>query len=161
VLDLLEPECRARRIELERDFAATSFPVRVDQRGMYQVLTNLVNNAREAIGEEGRITVGVGESEDGEAVELRVSDDGGGVPPGDEERIFEAWYTTKQHGAGLGLGIARRIVEEHGGELTLENRPGSGATFVVRLPQEKVLENRPGEEDGGRGDGPQAYDPDR
>lgn len=140
VLELHEPDLRARSIELEREFAEGLFPVRIDQRQMAQVLTNLLNNAREAVGDHGRITVRVGETPDQEAVEIRVGDDGGGVAPGDEERVFEAWYSTKAHGAGLGLGIAKRIVEEHGGSLTLENRPGVGATFVVRLPKAKVLE---------------------
>jgi signal transduction histidine kinase len=140
VLELHEPECRARAIELKREFAEGLFPVRIDQRQMAQVLTNLLNNAREAVGDHGRITVRVGEAADQEAVEIRVGDDGGGVPPSDAERVFEAWYSTKAHGAGLGLGIAKRIVEEHGGSLALENHPGVGATFVVRLPRAKVLE---------------------
>ena len=79
------------------------------------------------------------------SVELAVSDSGGGVPAGEEEKIFEEFYTTKERGTGLGLCIARRIAQEHGGDIVLENRPGEGATFVVRIPKEKILEFR-GEE---------------
>jgi len=142
VLDLFAPECRAHGIEIVREFADEIFPVRIDQRQFAQVLTNLVLNAREAIGERGRITVSLAESAGKDALEIRVADDGGGVPPEAEGRLFEAWFSTKEHGAGLGLGIAKRIVEDHGGTLFLENRPGAGATFVVRLPKEKVLEFR-------------------
>ena len=76
-------------------------------------------------------------------VEIDVEDNGGGVDPANEERVFEVFFSTKDQGTGLGLGIARRIVEEHGGELSLENHPGKGARFVVRLPKVKVLEFAP------------------
>ncbi|MCT6631877.1 sensor histidine kinase, partial [Staphylococcus aureus] len=57
-------------------------------------------------------------------VELSVEDNGGGVKPEDEPKVFDLFFSTKEHGTGLGLPIARRIVQEHGGELTLENHAG-------------------------------------
>jgi signal transduction histidine kinase len=70
---------------------------------------------------------------DGADVEISVSDQGGGVPPGDLERIFEPFVTTKEHGIGLGLSICRTIIVAHGGRLWAENT-GEGATFRFTLP---------------------------
>jgi len=74
----------------------------------------------------------------GERVELRFADTGPGIPEALRDRIFEPFFTYgKREGAGLELAIARRIVEEHGGELWAEGREGEGATFVVALPSQK------------------------
>jgi signal transduction histidine kinase len=139
--DLLEfygPECRRAGIALKRDFARELYPVRIDPAQFKNVILNLLINARDAIDEQGEITVSTRELE--HAVQIRVADNGGGVAPGDEERIFEVFFSTKEHGTGLGLAIARRIVEEHGGRLSLENHPGRGATFVIHLPKGIFLE---------------------
>jgi two-component system, LuxR family, sensor kinase FixL len=69
----------------------------------------------------------------GAGVEVSVSDRGGGIPPGDLERIFEPFVTTKEHGTGLGLSICRTIITTHGGRLWAENS-GEGATFRFTLP---------------------------
>lgn len=102
------------------------------------MILNLLANAREAIGEHGEIRVSTRET--GEAVEIRVSDNGGGVPEAVASRIFDVFFTTREKGTGLGLGIARRIAGEHGGSIRLENHPGHGATFVVSVPRGKFLE---------------------
>ena len=65
---------------------------------------------------------------------IEVVDDGPGVPEDIAERIFDPFITSKAKGTGLGLAIALRIMEEHGGELRLDNRPGEGATFTMTLP---------------------------
>jgi two-component system sensor kinase FixL len=70
---------------------------------------------------------------DGAEVEVSVSDRGGGIPPGDLERIFEPFVTTKQQGTGLGLSICRTIIAAHGGRLWAENS-GGGATFRFTVP---------------------------
>ena len=70
---------------------------------------------------------------------MGVSDNGGGVPEEHEEHIFEIFHTTKEGGTGLGLSIVRRIVDEHGFEIALENRVGIGATFWIRMPKPKIL----------------------
>ncbi len=129
---------------MQKDFDPELYPVPIDPQQFGQVVMNLVTNARDAVGEQGTITIRTRGTD--EAIEIDVEDDGGGVKPGDEERIFEVFYSTKEEGSGLGLGIARRIVEEHGGELVLENHPGRGAVFKVRLPKVKILEYEPGEE---------------
>lgn len=112
--------------------------VRARPGELNQVWTNLILNACEAMGERGTLTLS-GSAEPG-AVRVRVQDTGPGVPPALLERIFESGFSTKkpedpaQCGLGLGLAIARSIVEQHGGRLTVENVPGGGAAFTVRLP---------------------------
>lgn len=154
--EFVEPECIQAQVELVEDFQEDLFPVVLDQHLFGRsVILNLLRNAREAIGEQGTIKLVTRETN--EVIEVRVEDNGGGVPPEQQEKIFEAFHSTKDHGTGLGLAIARRIVHEHGGELLLENRPGQGATFVIRLPKSKILEFRgdPGpraEQKGGKAD---------
>jgi signal transduction histidine kinase len=79
--------------------------------------------------------------EGGEVV-VRVADRGPGVPEADRTRVFEPFYTTKDQSTGLGLSVCHSIVSQHGGRLGVEPRPGGGATFALRLPEE-----REGEED--------------
>jgi nitrogen fixation/metabolism regulation signal transduction histidine kinase len=106
--------------------------VRGDRDQLTQVLLNLIKNAEEALNGSGRIEIKIG-SLDGQAW-LEVIDSGSGVPLEDRARIFEPYFTTKQGGSGLGLAIARRIAEEHGGQLDVGGEPGRGAVFTLRLP---------------------------
>jgi signal transduction histidine kinase len=133
------PAGAKRHIQIKTDFQKELYPVMIDN---YQfgrgVISNLVTNAMEQIREQGTITLRTRETPDD--VEVHVEDNGGGVSKELESRVFEIFFSTKDHGTGLGLVIARRIVREHGGELTLDNRPGQGATFIVRLPKSKILE---------------------
>ena len=142
VIEFAEPECAGHDIRIERDLSEGLFPVLIDQGQFGQVFMNLISNARDSIGEHGTITVSTWD--DDRWVHLRITDDGGGLPPEVEGRIFDIFFTTKKQGSGLGLGIARRIVHEHGGTLTLENLPGRGASFVARLPKGRFLEYREG-----------------
>jgi signal transduction histidine kinase len=142
LIEFVEPEASLHGITIERDFQEKLYPVYADQHQLAQVIMNLLTNAREAVGEQGVITVRTRETDDW--VEIDIEDNGGGVEPGKEERVFEVFFSMKEQGTGLGLGIARRIVEEHGGELALENHPGRGARFIVRLPKVKILEFIPG-----------------
>jgi len=106
-----------------------------DQIQLQQVLLNLVMNACEAMeAVSGALQLHIcTRRTDGGGVEMSVSDRGGGIPPGDLERIFEPFVTTKEHGTGLGLSICRTIIVAHGGGLWAENI-GEGATFRCTLP---------------------------
>ena len=107
--------------------------VAVDCEQMRQVWLNLAANAMEALGQRGTLTVTwVARSPDSVAVEFR--DDGPGIVPEDLSRVGEPFFTTKRGGTGLGLAIAQRIVERHGGVLTLESVAGRGTTARVMLP---------------------------
>ena len=108
--------------------------VRADRHKVQQALLNLVLNAADAAGENG--TVRITASAENGGVSFAVEDDGPGVPCELRERVFEPFFTTKPpgRGSGMGLAISRRIAEVHGGSLTLEDAPGGGARFVLRLP---------------------------
>jgi signal transduction histidine kinase len=101
-----------------------------------------VRNAAEAIEGAGTVTLrsraaraplGGGETD---AVILEVADNGKGIPPEVEKRLFDPFFSTKETGTGLGLPIAARIVEKHGGMLQYQTQPGRGTTFGVVLPRE-------------------------
>jgi len=103
-----------------------------DNRHLEQVITNLIFNAREAIGGNGTIHVSIAAVDD--FVRISVCDDGPGIEPAMLDRIFEPLFTTKRNGTGLGLAIARRLMEDQGGTLTAENRAEGGSAFHVLVP---------------------------
>jgi len=111
--------------------------VRGDGIQLQQVLLNLVVNALDAVSDRApgtRLVVIRTRSNGKGRVVLSVEDSGKGITPGDMERVFDAFYTTKAEGLGVGLSISRSIVEAHGGMLSAENNPGGGATFQCALP---------------------------
>jgi signal transduction histidine kinase len=118
------------QVELPRDGASPALLVDPVQLG--GALGNLVRNALEAMPGPGTLTVTLQQTT--EAVEVAVSDTGGGISPQVLDRLFEPLVTTKQLGLGLGLTTARALVENQGGTLRCENQPGVGARFVIRLP---------------------------
>lgn len=116
--------------------------VRADSGHLKQVLINLVRNAVDAIDGAGTVTLRARAARaslrgrETDAVVLEVIDTGRGIPPEVEKRLFDPFFSTKETGTGLGLPIAARIVERHGGMLQYQTRPGHGTTFAVVLPRE-------------------------
>ena len=108
--------------------------VRVDAALMTQVLGSLVANALEAMPGGGRLTVGGRALPAGRLVEISIEDTGAGVPPEQVDKLFRPFHTSKARGLGLGLPLARRIVERLGGTIELRSTPGVGTSVVVRLP---------------------------
>jgi signal transduction histidine kinase len=106
--------------------------VRGDAAGLEQLFLNLVLNAAEALSPGGQAKI-VARRERG-SVLVRVEDDGPGIPEGARERIFEPLFSTKETGTGLGLTIARRIVEAHRGDLSVEDNEDGGTRVEIRLP---------------------------
>jgi len=103
-------------------------------RQLSQVFTNLLVNAAQAIDRQGEIAVRTWQED--ECLYVAVSDNGAGIPEQIRQRIFDPFFTTKEvgQGTGLGLSISYEIVKNHGGEILVSSRPGTGATFTVRLP---------------------------
>ncbi len=130
---LLGHKLRERRIEIERELDPELPTVEASGSELNQVWTNLIDNAADAVGTEGRITLRT--SRLGDRVCVEVCDDGPGVPDELQARIFDAFFTTKPvgQGTGLGLDIARRIVVRSHGELRLLSQPGD-TVFQVLLP---------------------------
>lgn len=132
VLEVLRVDFSDRGIAVETDWGYEG-RIRIDADRMAQVVYNVAANARDAMPDGGQLTVATRRVEDG--IELRLSDTGPGVALELRERIFEPFVSYgKREGAGLGLAIAKRIVEEHGGTIAVESSRAGGATFVVRLP---------------------------
>ena len=109
--------------------------VRCDFQKMSQVFVNLINNAIDAIGDDDGIVTINAEKDDGQII-VRFIDNGPGVPETDIKKIFAPYITSKdkEHGTGLGLFIVKRIVEDHGGTISLTSREGFGAEFTITLP---------------------------
>jgi signal transduction histidine kinase len=107
-----------------------------DERRIRQVLTNLLHNALEAIGNRGAIVVSAGAR--GGLVAVTITDDGPGIPPELLPRVFDPLFTTKPRGTGLGLALSRAIARAHGGDLVADNAPGGGARFELTLPRAAV-----------------------
>jgi signal transduction histidine kinase len=128
---MMTPVARQKNIAVVEDLADSLAPLRLDPEKMKQVLLNLARNGIEAMPQGGTLTLTTRAS--AEAVVIQVADTGVGIEPGLE--IFSFFTTTKRDGTGLGLPIARRIVEAHGGTLTCESAPGHGTTFSVTLPR--------------------------
>jgi signal transduction histidine kinase len=136
-LALAEPRLAASSIRLIREDAPDLPLVLVDREQLRQVLLNLLNNAAEAVGENGQISVVTSEEVDlqeQKMVVVRVSDNGSGIAEEDSRRIFEPFFTTKHGGTGLGLCIAARIMARHEGRLVLESSSEQGTTVAIRIP---------------------------
>ena len=145
VVQVLESEAIRGKVQLAFSPADESPEMRLDVFQIQQVLTNLVMNAIQASPEGGRVHIRVQAPSpppdrrprvSGKYMAIQVTDAGQGIHPDDLEKIFEPFFTTKKagRGTGLGLSIAQGIVEEHGGWIDVDSRPGKGASFTVWLP---------------------------
>ena len=136
------PPAMPAQVKIHRQFGH-HFPPLLMQRGhLSEILLNLLQNAREALGGRGNIFV-TAECRRDYAVEISVRDDGPGIPPEKMGRIFEAYYTTKEKGSGLGLAIVKHNAELYGGtvrvEPALESKLGKGAKFTVIFPAKALM----------------------
>lgn len=149
---LLADLCQARQVALILDSEAEMPPVALDPHMIHQALMNLIGNAVEAVEpKRGAVTVRATYHPRGAllrtpaglpAPEVRIAviDNGPGIPPENIEKIFEPFFSTKGvRGTGLGLAVTRRVIDEHGGRITVESVEGKGATFTVILPGETSL----------------------
>jgi len=121
-------------IMLEKRLAPELPPVWGNSARLQHVFTNLLINAQQATPSGGTVRVLTERAEQPKGVWVHVEDTGEGIPPEALERIFEPFYTRKEHGTGLGLSIAKQIIEEHGGEIRVASELGKGARFSVFLP---------------------------
>ena len=136
-LQLQGPDLALKRVKVVTELARVLPKISADPYQLQQVLLNLFTNAAHALaarGGDGRLTVRTAGGEQG--VTIVVEDDGPGIPPEHLRQVFDPFFTTKPvgEGTGLGLSLCIGIVEAHGGHMSVENVPGSGARFTIRLP---------------------------
>ncbi len=130
---------RGRGVELRLDTAAADdVELKADPDLLCQVLLGLLENAAEASPRGQAVELGWSVAGAGDGVELTVTDRGGGIPEDLRERVFEPFFTTRSGGSGLGLAVARQIVEAHGGEIAVDPVPDAGTRLRVRLPAHRM-----------------------
>ncbi|RME70001.1 MAG: PAS domain-containing sensor histidine kinase, partial [Verrucomicrobia bacterium] len=130
---------------IDLDLADDLHPVEFDPVQMVQVFTNLLINAVQALNDDGTIAIraisvalaklNALDLPPGDYVRIEIQDNGPGIAPEDLERIFQPFFTTRKDGTGLGLSVARSIIAQHNGTITVESTPGEGTTFTIHLPR--------------------------
>jgi signal transduction histidine kinase len=121
------------------DYANNLPRLSVDRQRLEQLFTNLIINATQAMPNGGQLSLQTraAPSQNGTAADeviVTIADTGPGIPVETQQHIFEPFFTTKTRGTGLGLTIARRIVEEHGGTISIESEADQGTRFIIHLP---------------------------
>jgi len=135
-LDLVSGLIHARDVTLDSVLAPEVLQVQGDRIQLQQVLINLIVNAADAMAhlDTSQRKMVVRTAPNGDSAEIEIADNGPGIPSEKLNEVFEPFFTTKSNGMGMGLSIARTIIEVHGGEIFAENRAGEGALFRIRLP---------------------------
>jgi signal transduction histidine kinase len=137
VIQLLEHRLSSYEVQIEVIRKRPLPQIIADPEQLKEVLVNLVVNACEAMKKGGKISIYEDETFErpkGKLVEIRVIDNGPGIPGNIADKVLQPFFTTKEEGTGLGLSIASRIIEEHGGKLSLASKEGIGTTFTISLP---------------------------
>ncbi|MGR3296470.1 MAG: two-component system sensor histidine kinase NtrB [Candidatus Bathyanammoxibius sp.] len=132
VVDFVAPEARKNDIEVDRRYESGLPPVRLDINLFKQALLNMIINAQQAMPGGGKLLVRTA-YKDGQ-VQIEIADTGTGIRDAEFKKIFEVYYSTRENGTGLGLPTVKRIVEGHGGTISVESEQGKGSNFIVRLP---------------------------
>ena len=137
----LKPLYESRKVELVIESKANVPNVNADTRMLRQALLNVLRNAAEAIPDDTdkrKVSTGISaDTVNGQRCAIvSVRDTGPGIPPGDLQKLFIPFFTTKTSGHGVGLPLAHRIITQHGGALTVGNAPEGGAIFTIRLPRD-------------------------
>ncbi len=128
-----------KKVVLEKSYEKGLPQVLVDADKLKQVFLNILRNAFEAVEEKGKINISLSLLKEKEASKIRVfiSDNGCGIPEEKREAVFEPFYTTKPSGIGLGLPIARKIIEQHRGTIRVKENPAKGTSFEILIPAEE------------------------
>jgi signal transduction histidine kinase len=133
-LMLIEPRAAKYRISARREYDPALRSMHFDREGLHEVFLNLMINALDSMAEGGTLTVRTRLA--GGFAEIAFQDTGHGIAPADLNRVFDMFFSKKKKGLGTGIGLytARRIVENHGGRITVASRPGEGSVFTISVP---------------------------
>jgi signal transduction histidine kinase len=132
VLDLLRPQLTANNVAVRLSVNEQPAYAMLDEASMRGALMNLMLNAIEAMRNGGMLSIAVDHT--GESLRLEIADTGPGIAADEAKKIFEPFYTTKEQGLGLGMPYAKKVIEQHGGTVSLNSRPGEGTTISIVLP---------------------------
>ncbi len=132
-VDFLMPELESAGVRVEASLDRTVPIVEADRNQIKQIFFNLLKNARQAMKPGG--TIKVAATSDDEFVYLRVADNGSGIAEEDLPRIFQPYFSTKQGGHGLGMMIVERIMRDHGGQVGIDSKQGTGTVVTLHFPQ--------------------------
>jgi two-component system, NtrC family, sensor histidine kinase HydH len=140
ILELLRPQLTANKVEVRLSLGRQPAYAMVDEPSMRGALMNLILNAIEAMPKGGTLNIATDQTD--ETLRLEITDTGRGIGEEEAKKIFEPFYTTKAQGLGLGMPYAKKIIDQHGGTMSLNSRPGEGTTISVTLPTApKEVEN--------------------
>jgi len=130
-LEVVSAQAEARHIRLVADGDLQTV-INGDKNLLHQALLNLLQNSMDAIAGGGEIAIKVRKKD--KQIAIAVSDDGVGISPEHQKRVFDLYFTTKSTGTGMGLALVHRIINEHGGEIAVRSEPGQGTCFTLFLP---------------------------
>lgn len=136
VLELLRPQLTANNVEVQLSLDQHAAFAMLDESSMRGALMNLMLNAIEAMPEGGILSIALNRTD--ETLQLQISDTGPGISEEEAKNIFEPFYTTKEQGLGLGMPYAKKLIEQHGGTISLGSQVGHGATISIALPAVKT-----------------------
>jgi signal transduction histidine kinase len=134
ILPIVEPEAHRNGVRVIVECPTDAPSVNGDASMLRQAFLNLAINACQAMPHGGQLRLACAPKA-GHRVEIRVQDSGVGIPPEHLGRIFDLYFTTKDHGTGIGLSMVYRIVQMHDGEIEVQSTPGRGTTFTLTLPR--------------------------
>jgi signal transduction histidine kinase len=140
ILELLRPQLKANQVKVRLSSEAQPAYAMLDQTSLRGALMNLMLNAIEAMPDGGTLSIVLHQSE--ESLRLEIADTGRGIGEAEAKKIFEPFYTTKEQGLGLGMPYAKKIIDQHGGTISVSSQPGKGTTIsIVLAAAQKEVDN--------------------
>lgn len=132
MVDFYSPQARSHSITIRQGLCDEPLVCRVDANMLKQVILNLFINAQQAMSDGGELMIRTARQKEG--AQIQISDTGSGIAPDELPNIFDAYYSSRPHGSGLGLPTAKKIVEAHNGTLSVNSEQGKGTLFTITLP---------------------------
>jgi signal transduction histidine kinase len=130
--DFYTPQARAKNVTVRLGLAKTPITCKIDPDMIKQVILNLFINATQAMNDGGELIIRTNMNDKNANIE--ISDTGSGISPDKIDKIFQAYYTSRPAGTGLGLPIAKKIIDAHNGQITVNSQPGKGTSFTITIP---------------------------